>query len=28
VLLLVLGIFSVWEILDPDTPGVLLYFIR
>jgi putative Ca2+/H+ antiporter (TMEM165/GDT1 family) len=28
VLLVVLGIFSVWEILDPDTPAALLYFIR
>jgi putative Ca2+/H+ antiporter (TMEM165/GDT1 family) len=27
-LLLVLGIFSVWEILEPDTPGLLLYFVR
>jgi putative Ca2+/H+ antiporter (TMEM165/GDT1 family) len=27
-LLLVLGIFSVWEILDPDAPGMLLYFAR
>jgi Ca2+/H+ antiporter, TMEM165/GDT1 family len=27
-LLLVLGVASVWEILDPDTPGLLLYFIR
>jgi putative Ca2+/H+ antiporter (TMEM165/GDT1 family) len=27
VLLVVLGIFSVWEILDPDTPAALLYFI-
>jgi putative Ca2+/H+ antiporter (TMEM165/GDT1 family) len=24
-LLLVLGVLSVWEILDPDLPGVLLY---
>jgi len=27
-LLLLLGIFSVWEILEPDTPGMLLYFVR
>ena len=27
-LLLLLGAFSVWEILDPDTPGMLLYFVR
>jgi putative Ca2+/H+ antiporter (TMEM165/GDT1 family) len=27
-LLLVLGAFSVWEILDPDTPGMLLYIVR
>jgi uncharacterized membrane protein YfcA len=27
VLLLVLGILSVWEILDPDMPGMLLDFI-
>ncbi len=27
-LLVVLGIFSVWEILEPDTPGLLLYFVR
>jgi putative Ca2+/H+ antiporter (TMEM165/GDT1 family) len=26
-LLLVLGILSVWEILDPDMPGLFLYFI-
>lgn len=28
VLLVVLGIFSVWEILDPDAPAALLYVIR
>jgi putative Ca2+/H+ antiporter (TMEM165/GDT1 family) len=28
VLLLVLGVFSVWEILVPDSPGVLLYFVN
>jgi putative Ca2+/H+ antiporter (TMEM165/GDT1 family) len=28
VLLLVLGILSVWEILDPDMPGLILYLIR
>jgi putative Ca2+/H+ antiporter (TMEM165/GDT1 family) len=28
VLLLVLGVFSVWEILDPDMEGMLLYFVR
>jgi putative Ca2+/H+ antiporter (TMEM165/GDT1 family) len=27
VLLLVLGVLSVWEILDPDSPGMLLYFV-
>ena len=27
-LLLVLGVFSVWEILDPDAPGMLLCFVR
>jgi putative Ca2+/H+ antiporter (TMEM165/GDT1 family) len=27
-LLLILGVFSVWEILDPDMEGMLLYFIR
>ena len=27
-LLLVLGVFSVWEILDPDSPGMLLYCVR
>jgi Ca2+/H+ antiporter, TMEM165/GDT1 family len=27
-LLLILGVFSVWEILDPDSPGLLLYFVR
>jgi putative Ca2+/H+ antiporter (TMEM165/GDT1 family) len=27
-LLVILGVFSVWEILDPDTPGMLLYFVR
>lgn len=28
VLLVVLGIFSVWEILDPDSPALLLYFVH
>jgi putative Ca2+/H+ antiporter (TMEM165/GDT1 family) len=28
VLLLVLGVASVWEILDPDTPGMLLSLVR
>jgi Ca2+/H+ antiporter, TMEM165/GDT1 family len=27
-LLIVLGAFSVWEILDPDTPALFLYFVR
>lgn len=27
-LLLILGVLSVWEVFDPDTPGVLLYFVR
>jgi putative Ca2+/H+ antiporter (TMEM165/GDT1 family) len=27
-LLVILGALSVWEILDPDMPGMLLYFVR
>ena len=27
-LLLLLGVFSVWEILEPETPGLFLYFVR
>jgi Ca2+/H+ antiporter, TMEM165/GDT1 family len=28
VIIIVLGVLSVWEVFDPDTPGMLLYVVR